>query len=69
VNVDISAYAILTFCNFCQAFLLSGRPLLLGSGLSESLVDEVQRRATSEIKEARTVSYIRLERVYARKRS
>ncbi|KAF8506853.1 S-adenosyl-L-methionine-dependent methyltransferase [Russula emetica] len=51
------------------AFLLSGRPLLLGSGLSESLVDELQRRATSELREARTVSYVRLERVYARKRS
>jgi len=52
-----------------QAFLLSGRPLLLGSGLSESLVDEVQRRATLELMEGRTVSYVRLERVYARKRS
>lgn len=55
--------------HLCQAFLLSGRPLLLGSGLSQSLVDEVQRRATLELREARTVSYVRLERVYARKRS
>jgi hypothetical protein len=51
------------------AFLRSGRPLLLGSGLPESLVDELQHRAQSELVEARTVSYIRLERVYARKRS
>ncbi|KAI0001769.1 hypothetical protein BJV77DRAFT_969568 [Russula vinacea] len=52
-----------------QAFLRSGRPLLLGSGLSESLVDELEHRAHLELKEARTVSYIRVERVYARKRS
>jgi len=51
------------------AFLRSGRPLLLGSGLPESLVDELQHRAHSELMEARTASYIRLERVYARKRS
>jgi len=51
------------------AFLRSGRPLLLGSGLQESLVDELQHRAHLELKEARTVSYIRVERVYARKRS
>ena len=57
------------FASFAQAFLRSGRPLLLGSGLPESLVDELQHRAQSELMEARTVSYIRLERVYARKRS
>jgi len=51
------------------AFLRSGRPLLLGSGLSESLVDELQHRTHLELKEARTISYIRVERVYARKRS
>ncbi|KAI0257290.1 S-adenosyl-L-methionine-dependent methyltransferase [Lactifluus subvellereus] len=49
-------------------FLRSGRPLLLGSGLPESLVDELQHRAHLELKEARTTSYIRLERVYARKK-
>jgi hypothetical protein len=61
-------YRTLTVYIFCQAFLRSGRPLLLGSGLSESLVDEVQHRATSELMNARVVSYIRCERVYARKK-
>ncbi|KAH8986450.1 hypothetical protein EDB92DRAFT_1801899 [Lactarius akahatsu] len=51
------------------AFLRSGRPLLLGSGLPEPLVDELQQRTHLELQEARTVSYIRVERVYARKRS
>jgi hypothetical protein len=55
--------------SFVQSFLRSGRPLLLGSGFSEPLVDELQHRANLELKEARTVSYIRVERVYARKRS
>ncbi|KAH9081815.1 hypothetical protein EDB83DRAFT_2310143 [Lactarius deliciosus] len=50
------------------SFLRSGRPLLLGSGLPESLVDELQQHTHLELKEARTVSYIRLERVYARKK-
>jgi len=66
---DIGVFRMLTFCIFYQAFFQSGRPLLLGNGLSESMVDEVQRRATSELREARTVSYVRIERVYARKRS
>ncbi|KAH9982736.1 S-adenosyl-L-methionine-dependent methyltransferase [Lactifluus volemus] len=50
------------------AFLRSGRPLLLGSGLQESVVDELQHRAELELKEARTANYMRIERVYARKR-
>ena len=62
-------YFILTVYNFAQAFLRSGRPLLLGSGHSEPLVDELQHRAHLEVKEARIASYIRIERVYARKRS
>ena len=53
---------------FSQIFLRSGRPLLLMSGLSEPLVDELQHHAHLELKEARTASYIRVERVYARKR-
>jgi hypothetical protein len=53
---------------FTQTFLRSGRPLLLMSGLPESLVDELHHHTHLELKEARTVSYIRVERVYARKR-
>ncbi|THH19383.1 hypothetical protein EW146_g1781 [Bondarzewia mesenterica] len=51
-----------------QAFLKSGRPLLLGSGLQESLVDELQQRAHTEVEEARIVTFCRVESVYARKR-
>jgi hypothetical protein len=66
----ISAFSRkLTIPVFAQAFLRSGRPLLLGSGLPESFVDELEHRAHVELMEARTVSYVRLERVYARKRS
>ncbi|KAH9178870.1 hypothetical protein EDB89DRAFT_987720 [Lactarius sanguifluus] len=58
-----------TFREDILTFLRSGRPLLLGSGLPEPLVDELQQHSHLELKEARTVSYIRLERVYARKKS
>ncbi|KAI0323106.1 hypothetical protein OF83DRAFT_1048220 [Amylostereum chailletii] len=51
------------------AFLRSGRPLLLGSGLSEAIVDELQQRSRAELEEGRTVSFIRFENVYARKRA
>jgi len=57
------------FASLAQAFFRAGRPLLLGSGVPESFLDELQRRAELETKEARTETYIRLERVYARKRS
>ncbi|KAF8272986.1 hypothetical protein EI94DRAFT_1717155 [Lactarius quietus] len=57
-----------TFRDDIQTFLRSGRPLLLMSGLPEPLVDELQHHTHLELKEARTVSYIRVERVYARKR-
>jgi len=50
------------------AFLKSGRPLLLGSGVPESLVDEMQFKAERELKEARTCHYIRCQSVYATKR-
>jgi hypothetical protein len=56
------------FSPFSQTFLRSGRPLLLMSGLPEPLVDELQHHTHLELKEARTVSYIRVERVYARKK-
>ncbi|KAI0050631.1 hypothetical protein FA95DRAFT_1603452 [Auriscalpium vulgare] len=56
-----------TFRDDIYSFLASGRPLLLGSGLAESLVDQLQDNARQELKEARTVTYVRLENVYARK--
>ncbi|KAH9929725.1 uncharacterized protein B0H18DRAFT_995942 [Fomitopsis serialis] len=50
------------------AFLRSGRPLLLGSGVPEDVVDEVEENARVELMEARTQTYIRVENVYALKR-
>ncbi|KAI9444949.1 hypothetical protein H4582DRAFT_2108727 [Lactarius indigo] len=67
-NYDFIRSISESFREDIQTFLRSGRPLLLGSGLPESLVDELQYRTDLELKEARTVSYIRVERVYARKR-
>jgi hypothetical protein len=57
------------FAFYAQAFLRSCRPLLLESGLAESFVDELQHRAHVELSESRTATYVRLERVYARKKS
>ncbi|CCM03672.1 uncharacterized protein FIBRA_05816 [Fibroporia radiculosa] len=50
------------------AFLKSGRTLLLGTGLPEKVVDEVEEKARTELMEARVPSYVRVENVYARKK-
>ncbi|KAI3622658.1 hypothetical protein WG66_015915 [Moniliophthora roreri] len=50
------------------SFLKSGRPLLLGSGLPEDVVDELERNAVMELNCARARYYIRLQCVFARKR-
>lgn len=54
--------------HFIQAFIQSGRPLLLGSGLPESLVNELEERANAELHEARWPQYIRVQNVYARRK-
>ncbi|KAG8219411.1 hypothetical protein J3R82DRAFT_333 [Butyriboletus roseoflavus] len=51
-----------------KAFLKSGRPLLLGHGLSEEFVDAMERNAYAELDEAVTPLYVLLQNVYARKR-
>jgi hypothetical protein len=51
-----------------QQFLQSGRPLLLGNGLSENFIDELAQRCLWEVEEERTPYYILLEHVYARHR-
>jgi len=51
-----------------QAFVRSGRPLLLGSGLPEDLVDELEKNMMIEIAERKTTQYTRLQCVYARKK-
>ncbi|OBZ79387.1 hypothetical protein A0H81_01267 [Grifola frondosa] len=50
------------------AFLKSGRPLLLGNGMQESVLDDIEERARRELLECRCRTYIRVEHVYARKR-
>ncbi|KAK0239211.1 S-adenosyl-L-methionine-dependent methyltransferase [Armillaria nabsnona] len=50
-----------------QIFLKSGRPLLLGSGVPEQLVNELQANAHKELMEDDTRYYIRVQSVYARK--
>lgn len=49
------------------AFLGSGRPLLLGSGIPEHLVNEIEHKARRELMEARTPLYILIQSVYAQK--
>ncbi|KAF8641132.1 hypothetical protein AX17_000774 [Amanita inopinata Kibby_2008] len=49
-------------------FLNSGRPLLLGAGVPLEVVDHLQSNARQELLEARVPEYVRLRRVYARKK-
>lgn len=46
----------------------SGRPLLLGHGLSESFVDALERNACHELDEAKTPLYAHVINVCARKK-
>jgi hypothetical protein len=52
-----------------KAFLKSARPLLLGSGLPEVLVNELEQHARVELLESRIPYWIRIEEVYAIKRA
>ncbi|KAH7881697.1 hypothetical protein F5I97DRAFT_1928082 [Phlebopus sp. FC_14] len=51
-----------------KAFMKSGRPLLLGHGLSAEFVDAMERNACEELDEALTPVYVCIQNVYARKR-
>ena len=46
----------------------SGRPLLLGSGLSAEFVDTMERNACAELDDAVTPIYVLIQNVYARRR-
>ncbi|KAF9011053.1 S-adenosyl-L-methionine-dependent methyltransferase [Cyathus striatus] len=50
------------------AFMKSGRPLLLSTGLPEHILDLVEQEAVQELNEAREPQWIRLQCVYARKK-
>jgi len=49
-------------------FLKSGRPLLLGSGVPEPIVNELQVNAERELRSAARAQYIRCQSVYCRKK-
>jgi len=51
-----------------SAFLASGRPLLLGAGVPEDRVTELQTNAIQEMKDARTPLYVLVENVVAHRR-
>ncbi len=52
-----------------QAFLKSGRPLLLSNGLDISMVDELEINAEHELRTASTQTYIRVHSSYARRKA
>ncbi|KAF9531642.1 hypothetical protein CPB83DRAFT_808648 [Crepidotus variabilis] len=49
-------------------FLGSGRPLLLGQGISETIVTLLEQKAVGEIEERKIPQFTRLQRVTARKK-
>ncbi|KAI0778675.1 S-adenosyl-L-methionine-dependent methyltransferase [Trametes elegans] len=51
------------------AFLKSGRPLLLGNDMDIMTVDELETNAERELLEATVQTYIRVQRVYARRKA
>jgi len=50
------------------AFLKSGRPLLLSSGVPESVVNELQTNAERELRDAARPQYVRIQSIYCRKK-
>ncbi|KAF8204302.1 hypothetical protein K438DRAFT_1580170 [Mycena galopus ATCC 62051] len=50
------------------SFLKSGRPLLLGSGVPEAIVDELQVNAERELRTAARPQYIRIQSLHCRKK-
>ncbi|KAF8910024.1 S-adenosyl-L-methionine-dependent methyltransferase [Gymnopilus junonius] len=51
-----------------MTFLRSGRPLLLGSGLPEDVINELEVNAVQEVNRRQTPQFTRLQCVYARKK-
>ncbi|PPR06142.1 hypothetical protein CVT26_005364 [Gymnopilus dilepis] len=52
-----------------MSFLRSGRPLLLGSGLPENIINDIESNAVREIDMRQTPQFTRLQCVYARKKA
>ncbi|KAJ7870637.1 S-adenosyl-L-methionine-dependent methyltransferase [Mycena olivaceomarginata] len=55
-------------CVNMVSFLNSGRPLLLRSGFSQTVIDELQNDAEQELRCAKYPHNLRLQRVYCRKK-
>ena len=51
-----------------QAFMKAGRPLLLGSGMSEDMVKQLERNVLEEIAAPDVAYYACFQSVYARKK-
>ncbi|KAF9486357.1 S-adenosyl-L-methionine-dependent methyltransferase [Pholiota conissans] len=52
-----------------KAFIGAGRPLLLGSGLTEEMMNELEANCMRELEERKITQYTRLQCVYARRKS
>lgn len=52
-----------------QAFLKSGRPLLLGTGIPEHMLNDCEDAARRELLEAKIPTYVLVEDVYARRKA
>lgn len=52
-----------------KSFLRSCRPLILGAGIPQSVLDPLEADAARELAEARVPGYIRVENAYGRKKA
>ena len=57
-----------TLTSIYQAFLRSGRPLLLGNGFAPEIISLLEKNCLEELKKRRTLQFTRVQNVYARKR-
>lgn len=51
-----------------QAFVRSGRPLLLGYGFAPETISMIEENALEELRARQLIQFTRLQCVYARKR-
>jgi hypothetical protein len=54
--------------HFIQSLIRGGRPLLLGNGVPEDYLLDLEEKVTQEIEERKVVQYGRLQSVYARRK-
>lgn len=67
--VRVASIVFLSALTFMyQAFLRSGRPLILGYGFAPETVSMIEEKALEELRERKFIQFTRLQCVYARKR-